>query len=386
MQLVAHHREIAMTTALAGYDERGLLASMRFDSCGIWLVGGVFRVRTLSVDFQCIAGAMHLALLHLAKDKFKQYTRGYPLTAYAKPSEADFSYHRAREVPSSQAVDQVLACWRFHQMEPVQANLWQWQMHPSEHASEEWVHCANCLPTTGEQMEALWFLCVGPWASDFQSRSPLKRVRANVLALARLPFAPRPEAILTGLGVEKSKTAIQDALLEEEERFYDQGWVSRDGRGGTAQRRPGATALAGVATSGGARIGEELCGLVTEVLPDFQMWDSHGYIWGRPGHYPLWVMLGPGRHRSDDGARERDIKNTKILQWKAGGNWPWWVRHESEVFYWLPGHRSSGRGFSGFCVSRFWPRSSIGVGLSARPMGQAVWLVAHETCPLELRV
>ena len=185
----------------------------------------------------------------------------------------------------------------------------------------------------------------------------------RVFLLAWCPRAPKQQAILTGLGVVKSRTFIQKALLEEEERFYTKGWVSRDLRGGTAQRRsvPGATALAGPVSSGGVRPGEELCGFVTEVMPDFKLWDRDGYIWGRPGHYPLWVMLGPNRQRSEDGERERGIKNGKIAQWKAGGNWPWWVRHESECFYWLPGHKSSGRGFSGWLVKWFWSPSSIGV-------------------------
>lgn len=155
VQLVAHHREVTPTTALAGLDGRSLLASMRFDSCGIWLVGGVFQVHSLSVDTQCVMAAMHPALLQAhGREQFKQYTRGYPLKSYMKPSDDDCSYHRACETPSDHALDQVLACWRAHSMEMVKPNLWQWEMNPHFDDAGPWFHCANCLPKTGEQMEA----------------------------------------------------------------------------------------------------------------------------------------------------------------------------------------------------------------------------------------
>jgi len=197
VQLVAHHREVTPTSALAGLDGRGLLASMRFDSCGIWLVGGVFHVSSLSVDTQCVMAAMHPALLHMrGRGEFRQYTRGYQLKSYMKPSDDDCSYHRAREVPSDHALDLVLACWRAHSMELVRPNVWQWEMNPSLDAADPWVHCANCLPKTGEQMEAKTKTDGGEQKTDGGEKKQKKQ-----------------QAILTGLGVVKSRTAIHKALL-----------------------------------------------------------------------------------------------------------------------------------------------------------------------------
>ena len=99
-------------------------------------------------------------------------------------------------------------------------------------------------------------------------------------------------------------------------------------------------------------------GLVLELAPNFELWDPMGFVWGRPGHYPLWVFLGHGRQHSEEGNYERSIAKNKAWMWKetikqvhagrrACASWPWWVRHESEKFYWTPGGQSTGRGFSG---------------------------------------
>ena len=39
--------------------EAGTRAALRYDSEGVWIVGGVRTVNTLSVDSQCVAGALH---------------------------------------------------------------------------------------------------------------------------------------------------------------------------------------------------------------------------------------------------------------------------------------------------------------------------------------
>ena len=90
-----------------------------------------------------------------------------------------------------------------------------------------------------------------------------------------------------------------------------------------------------------------MAGFVQEVMSDFNLWDREGYIWGRSGHWPLWVFLGPGRIKSDEGKWERWIAKQKVRQWKSSEVWPWWDYHESEKFYFLPGRPETGRGFSG---------------------------------------
>ena len=155
------------------------------------------------------------------------------------------------------------------------------------------------------------------------------------------------EAILTGLHIKLVREDTSQEHLRDEQRLVELGFVDAQTRGGTATGRPlpssSSTALAGAQ---GPKA-QDMAGFVTEVMPSFTHWDPQGYVWGRPGHWPLWVMLGPGRYRSDDGWAERAVRGQKLWEWKVTGRWPWWRYHESEKFFWLPGSASSGRGFTG---------------------------------------
>lgn len=93
--------------------------------------------------------------------------------------------------------------------------------------------------------------------------------------------------------------------------------------------------------------GRNLLGIVTEVAPDYNKFDPKGFVWGRPGHFPLWVVLGHQRLQSTEGKEAKKIKDQKKKYWMETGVWPWWVWHESEASYWLPGGESTGRGYSG---------------------------------------
>ena len=53
--------------------------------------------------------------------------------------------------------------------------------------------------------------------------------------------------------------------------------------------------------TGGDDGARNLIGIVTEVAPDFNKFDPAGFVWGRPGHYPLWVVLGHPRWQSAEG-------------------------------------------------------------------------------------
>ncbi len=87
--------------------------------------------------------------------------------------------------------------------------------------------------------------------------------------------------------------------------------------------------------------------LISEVAPDYRQWDESGFIWGRPGHYPLWITVGADRVMSEEGKEQRAVRNKKKAMWRSTGVWPWWIFHESERTYWLPGDANTGRGFSG---------------------------------------
>ena len=87
---------------------------------------------------------------------------------------------------------------------------------------------------------------------------------------------------------------------------------------------------------------------VHESLADFNKFDSNGYIWGRPGHFPLWVAIGDHRMRSQVGVQQKHVKDNKKSVWNATGVWPWWIFHESELHYWLVHNGSDhSRGYSG---------------------------------------
>ncbi len=87
--------------------------------------------------------------------------------------------------------------------------------------------------------------------------------------------------------------------------------------------------------------------LLAEVAPDHRSWDHWGFIWGRPGHFPLWMTVGAERTMSDEAKEQRTVRNRKKAEWRSTGVWPWWVFHESERSYWLPGEENTGRGYSG---------------------------------------
>lgn len=150
------------------------------------------------------------------------------------------------------------------------------------------------------------------------------------------------------MGITAQREDITEQLHADERRITAAGMIDPATRGGSASGRPvpldpGPTALAG----GTERAATDYTGWVEECICNFARWDRDGYVWGRPGHYPLWVWLGPHRMQSADGQAERKAARRKVDQWREGAPWPWWDYHESERFFWLHGAPSSGRGYSG---------------------------------------
>ena len=170
-QLVAHHRELSPSTALKCMDDRGLLSSVHHDSCGIWIVGGVHTVKSVSFASQCVWGAMHPALLRERRDgMFKMLTRGYKIGSYKMPPLQAALYQRARAVPDADTVTKVMALWSEHEMQLSSTRAWSWSVDMESLSSQAWVSVANCLPKTGEQMEAVTEVVL--WSSiDVDRRS-----------------------------------------------------------------------------------------------------------------------------------------------------------------------------------------------------------------------
>lgn len=69
--LVAFHRELTASTTIPAMDARGLDSAMRFDSCGIWVIGGVSLVKVLSMATELEMAALHLAMLEVSQGRFK---------------------------------------------------------------------------------------------------------------------------------------------------------------------------------------------------------------------------------------------------------------------------------------------------------------------------
>jgi len=88
---------------------------------------------------------------------------------------------------------------------------------------------------------------------------------------------------------------------------------------------------------------------ITEVPCYGHDWDPLGGVWGRPGHAALMVKVGVANLRTGKAEQQTRIKDRKKKMWHASKlqSWPWWIWHESEQGYWLPGVRDSGRGYSG---------------------------------------
>ena len=131
--------------------------------------------------------------------------------------------------------------------------------------------------------------------------------------------------------------------------------------------RLAAPAPAGLGTDAWARLP-----LVVEVPASGEKWDPTGGVWNRAGHWPLMISIGDARTRSAEGEAQRRIRNRKKDDWKAWGywSWPWWVEHESEKLYWLPGGVDTGRGYSGY----WWRHSHRGLSAAAARQRDQPWI------------
>lgn len=160
VQLVASHKELSVSTPVDLTSQRGVEAALRLDSCGIWVVGGVRQVRALSVDAQCLAGAMHPAFLEFRAGRLVAYNRGYRLHSYSWPRDRDDpTYRRACAVPKEETLLQIAELWRAHDMRrdeeaPLGQRRWTWELDPATLSAEGWQRVATALPKPGEEWQA----------------------------------------------------------------------------------------------------------------------------------------------------------------------------------------------------------------------------------------
>ena len=90
--------------------------------------------------------------------------------------------------------------------------------------------------------------------------------------------------------------------------------------------------------------------LSVEWVADYEKWDESGHLWGRDGHWPLFVAIGGQKHYSKAYHANQQIRQYKTKVWKdscASGNgergaWPWWIEYSGEPGFWREGRHGGG--------------------------------------------
>ena len=161
VELVAHHSELATNAPVNLIDTRGVRDALRRDTCGIWMVGGVTWVRSLTLDSQCLAGAVHPCLLERDGERFRCYQRGFKTSTFAMPpGDAAIEHLRASEVPNEVTLRKVAQIWAAHDLVPLRPGSFEWRLDASASAADEWVQVASALPKPGEEWQALTLMVV----------------------------------------------------------------------------------------------------------------------------------------------------------------------------------------------------------------------------------
>ena len=154
--LVAHHAEMATNAPVNLMDDRGVRKALRYDSCGVWLVGGVLSVRSLSLASQCLVGSLHPALLERRQGRYVCVVRGYEKTSYMQPPEGSSEASRLEELPGEAILSQVIHNWKLHGLKKLpHKDSWQWMVDVRAESGNTWQEVAMALPKSGEQLGAL---------------------------------------------------------------------------------------------------------------------------------------------------------------------------------------------------------------------------------------
>ena len=297
--LACHHREISIRDPVQLGSTTAVRAAMRYDSLGIWLLGPRGPIRRLSIHSNCILGAMHPAFLEKTGERLVAYQRGYKLDSYALPrAGGELPVHRD-DVPSEQTLRAVNLLWDMHGIQMLGKSSGEWRMGPDN--TREWI------PDDAiEGMDTLWLAAAS--ALDLPGERKQAALQRLNLEITRDYDATRPRS---------NAPVGSDAVDFSPPGVWTNSW------------KP--------------------IRFAQEVAPDFTKFDPSGFVWGRPGHYPLILTMGSNRTHSEDGSRVRGTAKSKTAWWREedGRTWPWWWFHESEQTFWLPGRQDQGRGQSG---------------------------------------
>ena len=90
--------------------------------------------------------------------------------------------------------------------------------------------------------------------------------------------------------------------------------------------------------------------VAVEWVADYTRWDETGHLWGRDGHWPLFVVLGGVKHYSKSYYENQKIRKKKTQIWKDAcasghgtrGAWPWWIEYSGEPGFWREGRFGGG--------------------------------------------
>ena len=297
-RLLMHHREMNIYKPLPT-TTRAARGEILYDSLGVWSIGPMSDkgMKRLTLSSRLMLGAMHPAVAEKAKGgRLKVLTRGFLLKSYVMP--------QFDEEPQPEDLDKVRLLWDLHGIEVVQAHApaVPFGMSHAASSSEVWTLSRPSNEGAG----------TGDWNPVLEFAATCK---------AHLPFEGQQL-------LELRQASGVDLSME---------WCSLDGppRGtcvGTDHLPPFPH--------------------IREMVNNWRKFDEQGKVWGLGGHWPLYFVIGHNRTHSKPGLVLRGIAREKKNWWKSNGLWPWWVGHESEKTFWLPGGSGdASRGFSGTACS-----------------------------------
>ena len=347
--MVARHCGLDVTSKINVH--RPVAEAIKHDTMGVWILGPVCKIRHLSLNARCVLSALHPATIEERDAKGETamvtVTRGllptsFPSLGLSTSATAPAGWRRQCCVdaePDENYVDNVLRLWDGHKQVAVGEKRDLWRM--------AWPSLKTRPPENAR---------VAPTESSAAASG------SSAPAAPPPPSAPPPAEALEKALEEADKREAKEVrrLLREKLSVLDMlpDFINRGDRFATMMEMLGCPLLRD-------EVGERTAsGVATSTWPLFpptseipclgEQWDSSGLVWGRSGHFPLLVAVGSYRSYSSDAIEAKNVVKHKRGLWEASGrrSWPWWIYHESEKAYWLPGTESSGRGWSGDWDSR----------------------------------
>ena len=295
-RLLMHHREMDIYKPLPiGVGAKG---QIMYDSLGVWSIGPMSDkgLKRLTLSSRLMLGAMHPAVAEVAAKggRLKVLTRGYPLRSYLMP--------QFEEEPDSEALDKVRLLWDLHGIEVLRPDA-----------------PAGALRRGAASSEEVWTLASGTnGVVESGEWNPVLELAATC----------KSHLYFEGERLQELRKATGIELTME--------WTSLDG-----------------APRGASPETDHLPPFphIREMVNNWQKFDEKGTVWGLGGHWPLYFVVGSLRTQSKTAEVLRSIARGKVRWWRENNLWPWWVAHESEKKYWLPGDGDNARGYSGIACS-----------------------------------